>query len=162
MEPQKQIVIFLAEFDFQVRQIDSIYGSLAKKAVTIEKQHVTVEAVESAGYWMHNLYCAFEDLFKLVAGFWENNLSANGEYHIHLLKRMLVEIEGIRPALLTNAGYRYLNELRGFRHVFRHAYSYGLDDERVRALLRKILDQKDTVISDLQTFRNTIAGFAEK
>ena len=162
MEPQKQIVIFLAEFDFQVRQIDSIYGSLAKKAVTIEKQHVTVEAVESAGYWMHNLYCAFEDLFKLVAGFWENNLSANGEYHIHLLKRMLVEIEGIRPALLTNAGYRYLNELRGFRHVFRHAYSYGLDDERVRALLRKILDQKDTVISDLQTFRNTIAGFAER
>jgi len=162
MEPQKQIVIFLAEFDFQVRQIDSIYGSLAKKAVTIEKQHVTVEAVESAGYWMHNLYCAFEDLFKLVAGFWENNLSANGEYHIHLLKRMLVEIEGVRPALLSIAGYRYLNELRGFRHVFRHAYSYGLDDERVSALLRKILEQKDIVMSDLQTFRNTIAGFAER
>jgi len=162
MEPQKQIVIFLAEFDFQVRQIDSIYGGLAKKAVTIEKQHVTVEAVESAGYWMHNLYCAFEDLFKLVAGFWENNLSANGEYHIHLLKRMLVEIEGVRPALLSIAGYRYLNELRGFRHVFRHAYSYGLDDERVSALLRKILEQKDIVMSDLQAFRNTIAGFAER
>ena len=162
MEPQKQIVIFLAEFDFQVRQIDSIYGSLTKKVVTIEKQRATVEAFESAGYWMHNLYCAFEDLFKLVAGFWENNLSANGEYHIHLLKRMLVEIEGVRPALLSIAGYRYLNELRGFRHVFRHAYSYGLDDERVSALLRKILEQKDIVMSDLQAFRNTIAGFAER
>ena len=162
MEPQKQIIIFLAEFDFQVRQIDSIYGSLAKKVVAIEKQRVTVETVESAGYWMHNLYCAFEDLFKLVAGFWENNLSANGEYHIHLLKRMLVEIEGVRPALLSIAGYRYLNELRGFRHVFRHAYSYGLDDERVSALLRKILEQKDIVMSDLQAFRNTIAGFAER
>ena len=68
MEPQKQIVIFLAEFDFQVKLIDSIYGSLKKKAVTIEKQRVTSEAVESAGYWIHNLYCAFEDLFKLVAG----------------------------------------------------------------------------------------------
>jgi len=160
MEPQKQIVIFLAEFDFQVRQIDSIYGSLAKKAVTIEKQHVTVEAVESAGYWMHNLYCAFEDLFKLVAGFWENSLSTDGEYHIHLLKRMLIEIEGIRPGLLSNAGYKLLNELRGFRHVFRHAYSYGLDKERVSALLGKILDQKDIVEIDLQTFRNTVAGFA--
>jgi len=29
-------------------------------------------------------------------------------------------------------------------------------------LLRKILDQKDIVISDLQTFRNTIAGFVEE
>ena len=161
MEPQKQIVVFLAEFDFQVKQIDSIYESLKKKASTIEKKRGTVESVESAGYWMHNLYCAFEDLFKLVAGFWENNLSANGEYHIHLLKRMLVEIEGVRPALLTNASYRFLNELRGFRHVFRHAYSYGLDNERVGALLRKILDQKDIVIIDLQTFRNTISGFAE-
>ncbi len=161
MDPKKLIVIFLAEFDFQVKQIDSIYGSLKKKTLTIEKNQITVEAVESAGYWMHNLYCAFEDLFKLVAGFWENNLSANGEYHIHLLKRMLVEIEGVRPALLTIASYRFLNELRGFRHVFRHAYSYGLDNERVSALLHKILGQKDSLISDLQTFRNTVAGFAE-
>lgn len=161
MEPQNQIVIFLAEYDFQFRQIDSIYESLKKKAETIEKQRVNIESVESAGYWMHNLYCAFEDLFKLVAGFWENNLSANGEYHIYLLKRMLVEIEGVRPALLSNAGYRFLNELRGFRHAFRHAYSYGLDNERVSALMRKILDQKDTVINDLQVFRNTVARFTE-
>ena len=48
MEPQKQIVIFLAEFDFQVRQIDSIYGSLAKKVVAIEKQRVTAEAPDES------------------------------------------------------------------------------------------------------------------
>ena len=160
MEPRKQIVVFLAEFDFQVGQIERIYGSLKKKVAAIEKQRATAEAVESAGYWMHNLYCAFEDLFKLVAGFWENSLSTNGEYHIHLLKRMLIEIEGVRPGLLSSAGYKILNELRGFRHVFRHAYSYGLDKERISALLRKVLDSKDIVINDLQTFRNTVAGFA--
>ena len=160
MEPRKQIVVFLAEFDFQVGQIERIYGSLKKKVAAIEKQRATAEAVESAGYWMHNLYCAFEDLFKLVAGFWENSLSTNGEYHIHLLKRMLIEIEGVRPGLLSSAGYKILNELRGFRHVFRHAYSYGLDKERISALLRKVLDTKDIVINDLQTFRNAVAGFA--
>jgi len=57
---------------------------------------------------------------------------------------------------------RILNELRGFRHVFRHAYSYGLDDERVSALLRKVLGQKDPVIKDLQTFRNIVAGYIEE
>lgn len=30
-----------------------------------------------------------------------------------------------------------LNELRGFRHVFRHAYSYKLDAERVIKLSEK-------------------------
>jgi uncharacterized protein YutE (UPF0331/DUF86 family) len=160
MEPQKQIVIFLAEFDFQVKQIDSIYESLKKKAAKIEKKRVSLETVESAGYWIHNLYCAFEDLFKLVAGFWENSLKGNGEFHIHLLKMMMVEIEDVRPSLLSIASYKFLNELRGFRHVFRHAYSYGLDKERVSALLRKIFDQMDDVKSDLQAFRSTVAGYA--
>ena len=161
MEPQDRIVVFLAEFDYQVQQINSIYTRLERKVSAIEKQTVAVEAVESAGYWMHNLYCAFEDLFKLVAGFWENSLSADGKFHVQLLKRMLLSIEGVRPALLSEGSYRFLNELRGFRHVFRHAYSYGLDDERVSTLLRKILDPKSTVIMDLNNFRKIIAGYIE-
>ena len=161
MEAQDRIVVFLAEFDYQVKQINTTYTRLATKVSAIEKQTVTVEAVESAGYWMHNLYCAFEDLFKLVAGFWENSLSTDGEFHVQLLKRMLLSIEGVRPALLSEGSYKFLNELRGFRHVFRHAYSYGLDDERVSALLRKILDQKGPVNKDLNNFRKIIAGYLE-
>jgi hypothetical protein len=159
MEPQDRILVFLAEFDYQVEQIKEIYITLQRKVPSLERQPVTQELVESAGYWLHNLYSAYEDLFKLVAGFWENSLSLDGEFHVQLLKRMLLNIKDVRPALLSGVGYRILNELRGFRHVFRHAYSYGLDDERVNALLRKVLGQEDTVIKDLQTFRKIIAGF---
>ena len=162
MESQDRVLVFLAEFDFQVKQIREIYTKLQKKLPLIEKQLVAQESVESAGYWLHNLYSAYEDLFKLVAGFWENSLSTDGKFHFQLLKRMLLNIKGVRPALLSEAGYRILNELRGFRHVFRHAYNYGIDEERVSALLRKILEQKDPVIEDLQTFRNTIAGYIEE
>ena len=158
MEPQDRIVVFLAEFDYQVQQINSMYTRLETKVSAIEKQTVAVEAVESAGYWMHNLYCAFEDLFKLVAGFWENSLSADGEFHVQLLKRMLLSIEGVRPALLSEGSYRFLNELRGFRHVFRHAYSYGLDDERVLYLLRHVLNKKDLILGDLQQFHDDVAS----
>ena len=161
MEPKKQIVVFLAEFDYQVREIDGIYEKLRRKIAVLEQQPVAAEVVESAGYWLHNLYCAFEDLFKLVAGFWENALAVDGEFHVQLLKRMLLRIENVRPALLSDASYRLLDELRGFRHVFRYAYSHGLDDERVGALLRKILKHQDPVTHDLQTFRKTIAGFIE-
>ena len=159
MEPQDRILVFLAEFDYQVEQIKEIYITLQRKVPSLEGQPVNQESVDSAGYWLHNLYSAYEDLFKLVAGFWENSLSLDGEFHVQLLKRMLLNIKDVRPALLSEVGYRILNELRGFRHVFRHAYSYGLDDERVNALLRKVLGQEDTVIKDLQTFRKIIAGF---
>jgi len=162
MEPQNRILVFLAEFDFQVEQIRSIYKILEKKASLIQKQPVAQESVESAGYWLHNLYSAYEDLFKLVAGFWENSLSLDGGYHSQLLKRMMLNIKDVRPALLSETGYRILNELRGFRHVFRHAYSYGLDDDRVGSLLQKILEQKDAVFNDLQTFHKTVAGYVSE
>ena len=70
---------------------------------------------------------------------------------------MLAKIEGIRPALLSIESYKCLNELRGFRHVFRYAYSYGLDDERVFFLLRRILSRKESLIRDLEIFRRAIA-----
>ena len=162
MEPQGRIIVFLAEFDYQVKLIIDIYTTLDKKFSAIKVRPAAREAVESAGYWMHNLYCAFEDLFKLVTGFWENSLTSDGEFHVQLLKRMLLKIEDIRPPLISEDSYGFLNELRGFRHVFRHAYSYGLEDERVYALLHKIRDRKTDVLKDIQTFRETIAGYIEE
>lgn len=82
----------------------------------------------------------------------------DGSFHIHLLKKMQVRIEGIRPALLSKESYICLTELRGFRHVFRHAYGYGLDDERVLYLLRHVLNKKDLILGDLQQFQNDIAS----
>ena len=157
MDTGKKIAVFLGEFDLQMERIADIYSLLGKKLSVFDQQNVSSETVESAGYWLHNLYCAFEDLFKQVAGFWENCVLTNGGFHINLLKRMLAKIEGIRPALLSVESYRCLNELRGFRHVFRYAYSYGLDDERVFFLLRRILSRKESLIRDLEIFRRAIA-----
>ena len=153
---KKKLALFLAEFDLQVEQIQKIYSTLEKKYASFESADVSIEMVESTGYWLHNLYCAFEDLFKVVAGFWENGVGTDESFHIHLLKRMQVRIEGIRPALISKESYAGLNEIRGFRHVFRHAYSYGLDDQRVLHLLRNVLSTKCIILGDIQQFKNKV------
>ena len=157
MDTQKEITVYLAEFDYQIEQILKVYSILEEKKVVFDKEPVAREMVESTGYWLHNLYSAFEDLFKLTAGFWENNVNIDGDFHINLLKRMLVHIEQVRPALISEESYRFLNELRGFRHVFRHAYSFGMDDERVSFLLFRVLKRKELLIQDLKKFRKAIA-----
>jgi len=156
MQTKTQIITFISEYDHQVQQIEIVYSDLRKKLKTVDNAEPSIELVESIGYWMHNLYCAYEDLFKLVSGFWENNMNRNGEFHINLLKRMLIKIKGVRPALLRDDSYAYLNELRGFRHVFRHAYSYGMDDERVTFLLRKTIRKEGNVLKDIKIFRSKI------
>ena len=158
MGSETALAVFLSEFDFQVDQIQQIHRRLADKLAVFEKQAAAREMVESAGYWLHNLYCAYEDLFKLVSAFWENNVAADGEYHVNLLKRMRIPIKDIRPALLSDAGYAYLNELRGFRHVFRHAYAYGLDDERVHYLMRKTIGAQKPLMTDIKAFRQKLTG----
>lgn len=157
MDTQKEITVFLAEFDFQIKQVLKVYSIIEEKKVVFEKKAVAKEMVESTGYWLHNLYSSFEDLFKLTVGFWENNVKINGDFHVNLLKRMLVHIEQVRPALISEASYQFLNELRGFRHVFRHAYSFGMDDERVSFLLHRVLKKKELLMQDLQNFRKAIA-----
>lgn len=159
---KEQILIFLAEFTQQFEQIVSIYSTLERKTNKLTADHVSAELVESTGYWLHNLYCAYEDLFNIVASFWENNIVTNGAYHKNLLKHMMLQIPGIRPALLSEESFKALDELRAFRHVFRHAYSYGLDDERVLFLLRRVLKQKSVVLHDIEQFKVQVVSSADE
>ena len=74
------------------------------------------------------------------------------------LKRMVFGIEGIRPALLSDDSFRVLDELRAFRHVFRHAYSHGLDQERIVVLVNKMKSSRSIIENDLASFRRTVTS----
>lgn len=150
---EKKVALFIADFDHQIAQIEKIYGILETKKTSWSGKETYAESIESTGYWLHNLYCAHEDLFKIVSAFWENSMDSGGAFHKNLLRRMLLQIEGVRPALLSEESFRHLDELRSFRHVFRHAYSYGLDSERVLYLLKKVLKKKNRILTECIKFR---------
>ena len=157
MGTREEIVIFCSEFDLQVLEIKRIYQLLEQKAAKSKAEPVSSELVESLGYWLHNLYSAYEDLFRLTAAFWENSLQPDGKYHYELLRKMRLDIPGIRPAVIREPdAFKNLDELRGFRHVFRHAYSYGLDDERIFFLVDRVLRSKDTLLKDISRFRSDV------
>ena len=46
-------------------------------------------------------------------------------------------IAGYRPALIDEELYRLLDDFRGFRHTFRHAYAFELDWEKERLVAEK-------------------------
>jgi hypothetical protein len=158
MVDENRIAVFLAEFDYQTREIDRIYKIIQLRTPSDTKNPIPEEVVESIGYWLHNLYCAYEDLFKIICSFWENNITSDSGYHSSLLKRMVFGIEGIRPALLSEASFRLLDQLRGFRHVFRHAYSHGLDEERILILLNRIKSSNPIIKKDLEHFRQAVVS----
>lgn len=134
---EKRVKIFVAELESQWKEIFKLHSTIQEKLKRLKSRLDDEDLTNSLAYKLHNLYSAYEDLFKLVARFFENQIADISGYHSELLNRMKLQIEGVRPKLLADESFMLLNELRGFRHVFRHAYSYKLDAERVIKLSEK-------------------------
>jgi hypothetical protein len=111
--------------------------------------------MESVGYQLHNLYCAFEDLFKIVAETFENHVQDKSKYHQELLKRMAISIEGVRPRLLSQECFLLLDNLRSFRHLFRHAYSYELDERKLKIVMEDTFTLRRIYPADVNVFLNS-------
>ena len=109
------------------------------------------EAVDSMGYQLHNLYGAFEQLFEEVAQCFENRVD-DARYHADLIRRMQLDIRGIRPALLSEETAHDLDELRRFRHLFRHAYGTDLDAARVDDLVARVAGVRHAFARDFERF----------
>ena len=66
---EERLVILKAELNAQLSEIEDIYKKLEDRRKKRGKA-----GIESIAYQLHNLYCAFEDLFKIVAETFENHI----------------------------------------------------------------------------------------
>ena len=148
----ERLTILKSEMHAQVGEIEDIYNKLEDRRKKRGKA-----GIESIGYQLHNLYCAFEDLFKIVTESFENHIQNKTKYHMELLRRMTVSIEGVRPSLLSHESYMLLDNLRSFRHFFRHAYSYELDARKVRIVLEDTDKLRGIFKRDVEIFLESLS-----
>jgi uncharacterized protein YutE (UPF0331/DUF86 family) len=144
---KEALTVLKAEIKAQIEEIHHIYERLDER-----KKKRGKAATESIGYQLHNLYCAFEDLFEIIAKTFENHIHDRDKYHMELLKRMTISIEGVRPSLLSQETFVLLDNLRSFRHFFRHAYTYDLDERKVRIVFSDALKLRDIYQKYINTF----------
>jgi hypothetical protein len=123
-----KILALKADVSADLQAIEQIYLKLADQPEMIAGD----EQVIVTGYYLHNLYNAFENIFQRVAEAFENDISDRAQWHAQLLRRMTLNIEGVRPRLLSDEAYQCLDELRRFRHLFRNLYTADLNSERLR------------------------------
>lgn len=153
---RKQLAVLFAYMKNQRQEINNLFTIIESASTENEEKTVYL------GYTLHNLYCALEDIFKRVAETFENNVDDLSRYHRDLLRRMSFELPGVRPALLSAQTYRTLDELRRFRHLFRHAYAYQLDPRRVADLQNIIISVKDELDADLDNYNRFLTDESQK
>jgi hypothetical protein len=100
-----------------------------------------------------NTYTCIETILFRIARVFENHLDPERWYK-ELLRKMHLEIPGIRKAVLSSESYALLDELRRFRHFKRYYYDFDYDWAKLD-YLRGIYDRLTPLIHlDLETFTN--------
>jgi hypothetical protein len=103
------------------------------------------------GYLLHNFYNGCENIFKLIARFFENDIETS-TWHRDLLKRMKLEVAGYRPRVIDDPLYILLDDFRAFRHKFRNTYAYELDWEREQLVARRFFKTSSMLKKQIHSF----------
>ncbi len=143
-----RIQLLKSDIQVEMTAIDRIFSVLPAKDVDL----TDVKESIVTGYYLHNLYNAFEKIFQLVAATFENDIPDASQWHTLLLDRMGRDIEGMRPRLLNDSVIEALDELRRFRHLFRHLYRYDLKAEGVQKALEQAHQLQAVYLEDLNRF----------
>ena len=125
----------LASLDRLIKDIDRVYRERPKDP--------EAKAVydESIALKLHNFYTGCERIFKRVHDDLDGKVSSRAsdltDWHKRLLKRMSLEIEGVRPNVISKETFKALEDFLAFRHLVRNIYGYELEEERLDILVEK-------------------------
>ena len=109
-----------------LKEIDAdciVIQNAARKAQARLK-HGTEGRLEACAFELARLYNVVEKILERVCRGFENHFDKRGDYHERLIERLALTLPGIRPSFLPPDGLRAVRELKGFRHVVRHAYKW--------------------------------------
>lgn len=128
-----------AELDADMKILAVLEGKYKKAKDKLNR--IEPDELDFAGlaYTIVNVYNLMENYFLCVAKGFENAIEGD-RWHKDLVRRMSLEIEGVRPALLEARDVPLIDELRAFRHVFRNIYQGALDIEKLKLVDSRVPD----------------------
>ena len=129
-----------------VRLLDE-HRELLERVADHEPTAVELSALSA---YLHSFYTGIEGIFRQIAVDIDGCRSSAGRWHSELLDLMAhPTVE--RPALLSDELLQKLVGYLGFRHVFRHAYTFNLKWPKMKDL---ILESEQTLREVVQSCRS--------
>jgi hypothetical protein len=147
---KSKLVILKSEIKRDLEKLESLLEKFDTSHQEYKRQKKYAFLVESA-FYVNQVYTGFERIFQNVAACFENTIDEKS-WHKSLLDRMSLDLENIRPPVISGSNFRCLDELRAFRHFFRHAYDFDLEENKFSIVASKVHELKKTYQEDLGKF----------
>jgi hypothetical protein len=120
--------------DFEFEEIESLFELYKKEIFEMEQKPDLFEMTGLAGI-LHSFYNGIEKILLIIADGVDKKIPTDTKWHKSLLIQMTKENESRSPVLSGEMKDRLLDYL-GFRHFFRHAYSFHLEWEEMEDLVK--------------------------
>ena len=141
----------ISEIEEELGNIERLLSELNEHQKDEPRNSFYLRAVGSI---FHDFYCGVERIFERIAEELNGGIPEGDNWHTQLLKDMTLQIEEVRPAVISK---ELLAELKGyleFRHRFRNIYGFELEWDKMKGL-------KETMPGVAERFKREIQDFIE-
>ena len=122
--------------DFEFEEIESLF-ELYKEEIFDQAQKPSLFELTALGGILHSFYNGIEKILLIITKGVDKKVPTDPNWHKSLLVQMTKENE-TRSAVISGETKDRLLDYLGFRHFFRHAYSFHLEWEEMEDLVKSI------------------------
>ena len=154
MRNKEEIPVLVAEIKNELSKLDILSQKLSSQVNRTNKE----EIAESAALRLHNFYTGCERIFKLIVSEVNGGVPHELDWHKRMLTQVSLEIEDIRPAVISLQTRKDLEELLRFRHIVRNIYGFELKPERIQTLITLTLSLFPRFTKEIENFMAFLVG----
>lgn len=128
--PEKTV----SKIEFEMQQIERLLAAYAEQIDGARQQEPNLVEVTALASVLHSFYNGLENIFTIIAKEIDQNLPSGNTWHRDLLHQMFRADENRSPVISSKMTDR-LTAYLGFRHFYRHSYSFFLDWQEMEPLI---------------------------
>lgn len=141
-----------AEIESDLDDLNAVQTEVQATASQISSTGSSSRDKAALGAFLHSFYNGVENVLKRLAQEMDGGVPVGEGWHRALLRRMETPVEGVRPAVLDPNTVERLEPYLGFRHFFRHAYTFEIDWDKLRPLITDIEETLTSFHRDIDRF----------
>jgi len=115
-------------------------------------QDESIYLLRAKGSIFHDFYTASERIFQKIGEELNGGIPKSEQWHKALLFDMTLELDTVRPMVISESTYEEMQVFLRFRHLFRNVYGYELRPEKIAQLDEQFEKTLTALVKEIEVF----------
>jgi hypothetical protein len=144
-----------SQVNLEINQIDQLFESYSNIIEKTKKTKIDLVEITALASVLHSFYNGLENIFLCIARGIDHNVPKSKRWHRDILN-LMGKTTKERNSVLSKETIQKLTDYLGFRHFYRHSYSFVLEWSEIKPLVIHLESVWQQVKKELWMFLNSI------